>query len=122
MDFGDDVVSAALDCHDRQAVSLWLEKNGTIQWRFSSPQPKVPRNLTAQALFHPFSVLKMVESPRAGGGGDQTCVEAELSREAEKPNFKPGSGQAEKRNKPRSREAELFPVLKTVYGEDKTGV
>ena len=35
---------------------------------------------------------------RAGGGGDQTCVEAELSREAEKPNFKPGSGQAEKRN------------------------
>lgn len=58
VDFGDDVVSAALDCHDRQAVSLWLEKNGTIQWRFTAPQPKAPRNLTAQALFHPFSVLK----------------------------------------------------------------
>lgn len=44
VDYRDEVISAALDCVGEEVVSLWIEKNGTVQWRSTSnpPSPPIP--------------------------------------------------------------------------------
>ncbi|CAK9017676.1 unnamed protein product [Durusdinium trenchii] len=51
VDFHDEVITAAMDCTGKEVVTLWVEKNGTVQWRYTpSPSGTPPSLLKGRRL------------------------------------------------------------------------
>lgn len=75
VDFGDESITAAMDCVDGEVVSLWVERNGTVQWRSTSNPPPwtppLPLNAT-NATNSPFSPTASLRSLASKGEAKET--------------------------------------------------